>query len=125
MDRQAYIDMVTRYLRLCEERKLAEAAEFLAPSVVLISPGGRSFSSLEERTEASKGRYRWVKKDIKAFDVLMEGDGKAVVYCMGTLYGEDPEGKPFFDVRYIDRFIIEDGKITLQEVWNDLGQRTS
>jgi len=125
MDRQGYIDLVTRYLRLCEERKLAEAAQFLAPSAVLISPGGRSFSSLEERTEASKGRYRWVKKNMKAWDVLLEGDGKAVVYCMGTLYGEDPHGKPFSDVRFIDRFVIEDGKITLQEVWNDLGVRTA
>ncbi|MCH5760711.1 nuclear transport factor 2 family protein, partial [Salmonella enterica] len=42
-----------------------------------------------------------------------------VIYSNGTLYGEWPDGRPFADNRFIDRFEVRDGKITRMDVWND------
>jgi hypothetical protein len=42
------------------------------------------------------------------------------VHCSGTLHGERVDGKPLEGFRYIDRFVIRDGLIVDQLVWNDL-----
>jgi hypothetical protein len=34
----------------------------------------------------------------------------------GTLYGENVFGVPFEGIRYIDRFVLKDGKIISQQV---------
>ena len=36
--------------------------------------------------------------------------------------GEWPDGTAFEGIRFIDRFVVVDGKITDQRVWNDLGE---
>ena len=48
-------------------------------------------------------------------------DGQ-VVYVMGTLQGINRYGVSFSDVRYIDRFVLKDGLIIQQDVWNDLAE---
>lgn len=121
MNNEQLIDFARTYLQQCEDGELDKAARALADEVTLVSPGGGRFGSLEERAQASNARFRWVKKRIDRWDVLRE-DGKSTVYCTGTLYGEFPNGKAFEDVRFIDRFEIVEGQITLQEVWNDLGE---
>ena len=63
--------------------------------------------------------YLWVKKAFERFDEYEAADG-IVVYNYGTLWGEWLDGAPFEGVRYIDRFLIRDGKIVDQQVWNDL-----
>jgi hypothetical protein len=42
------------------------------------------------------------------------------VTSIGTLYGENLAGTPFEGIRYVDVFVIENGLITEQMVWNDL-----
>jgi hypothetical protein len=46
-----------------------------------------------------------------------------VVYSVGTLYGEWPDGTPFEGNRYVDRFEVHNGKITKMDVWNDSAER--
>lgn len=114
--------MVDRYLQLCEDRSLDEASGLLAPGARLVFPGGTAYDSLEEMVAGARGGYRWVRK---RRDHYIEGvpspDGRErPVVSLGTLYGEDLEGRPFSGVRYVDVFIVRDGLIAEQHVFNDL-----
>ena len=46
-------------------------------------------------------------------------DGETVVYSLGTLYGEWPDGTPFEGNRFVDRYVVKTGRITDMDVWND------
>jgi ketosteroid isomerase-like protein len=113
--------LVKRFLRTMEERDLATAEAMMAPGAEIIFPGGKNFSSQREMVEASRGRYQWVKKSFDWMDVY-QADDSQVVYVLGTLHGVNRHGVPFSDVRYIDRFVIKNGRIARQEVWNDLAE---
>ena len=112
--------LVDRYLRLCEDRRLDEAATLLAPDARLVFPGPRVHSSLPEMAAASAGRYRWVRKERERYFEGTADGGLRSVTSLGTLYGEDPAGRPFSGVRYVDVFVLRDGLITEQHVYNDL-----
>jgi hypothetical protein len=114
--------LLSCYLTLMEERNLQEASRYLAPGARLIFPGGKTYSALAEVAQAARGRYRWVKKQIERWDTFPQDEGKATVYCLGTLYGEALDGSPFQGIRFVDRFEVQNGLITLQEVWNDLAE---
>ncbi|SFK64300.1 Ketosteroid isomerase-related protein [Halogranum rubrum] len=60
-------------------------------------------------------RYEWAGKE---FDRWIEA-GETVV-SIGTLYGVDNDGDEFHDVRYVDVYEVEDGKISRLDIWNDL-----
>ena len=49
--------------------------------------------------------------------------GETIVYNLGTLYGEWPDGTPFEGNRYVDRFVVRGGKIVQMDVWNDSAER--
>ena len=104
-----------------EARDLNVARSFLADDVEMIFPGGRRLSSPEQIFANSGRRYQRVAKRIKDVDVI-EADRRTAVYCFGTLYGEWINGQPFEGIRFIDRFVLVDGKIVSQEVWNDTGE---
>jgi hypothetical protein len=114
-------ELVTRYLRLVEARRLDEAATYLAPGVRITFPGGRTFSTLEQQVASSAGRFRRVEKRFDGVDTSDQGE-RAVVYVWGTLQGEDLDGRPFTGVRFVDRFEVRDGLIAEQAVWNDLAE---
>jgi hypothetical protein len=116
---------VDRYLRLCEDRELDEASAYLAPEARLVFPGNRIHSSLPEMAAAATGRYRWVRKERERYFEGVESVGACdrralTVTSLGTLYGEDLAGRPFSDVRYVDVFVLRDGLIVEQHVYNDL-----
>ena len=46
-----------------------------------------------------------------------------MVYSVGTLYGEWPDGTEFSGNRYVDRFVVVDNKIVKMDVWNDSAER--
>jgi ketosteroid isomerase-like protein len=98
------------------------AASFMAPDVRITFTGGRVFGHPREATAFNASRYRWVKKRILRNDVV-RGEGETIVYNLGTLYGEWPDGAPFDGNRYIDRFVVRDGLIVSQDVWNDSAER--
>ncbi|WP_367198522.1 nuclear transport factor 2 family protein [Amorphus sp. 3PC139-8] len=114
MDEQATIET---FLRRMEARDLNDAKALLAPSFVMVFPGGREMRTLEELVAWSKDRYRFVRKRFERFDAAGE-----TVFVSGTLEGEWPDGTPFDGIRFIDRFDLADGKIVRQDVWNDIAE---
>lgn len=94
------------------------AATFVAPGFLCRFTGNRLFHRPDGPTSFNAARYAWVKKRIARYDV-MPGDGETIVYSTGHLYGAWPDGTPFDDNRYVDRFVVRDGLIVETDVWND------
>ncbi|MEO7005918.1 MAG: hypothetical protein ABI275_02105 [Terrimesophilobacter sp.] len=123
MMKSAEIDIVDNYLRLCEERKLDEAAKYLAAGVQLTFPGGTVFDDLPSMVADASMRYHSVRKHRTEFFVgKRASDGATMCISTGTLDGTTLWGTTFTGVRYLDLFIIEDGLIHEQYVWNDLAE---
>jgi ketosteroid isomerase-like protein len=114
-------DLVRRYLRHVEARDLDKAAAFLAPNVRITFPGNRTFGSLSEQVAASGRRFQSVHKNFEGFDTSADGD-RVVVCAFGTLDGIGLNGEPFDSVRFIDRFVLREGRILDHMVWNDLAE---
>lgn len=113
--------IVRDYLGAMEARDLEAARGFLAEGFTMTFPGGATFRDPEDLVAWAAERYRAVAKTCQRFDEAPDGDG-AVVYCFGTLNGEWPDGASFSGIRFIDRFVVRNGKIAQQLVWNDLGE---
>lgn len=111
--------IVRDFLAAMERRDLDAARGFLADGFTMMFPGGARFTRLEELIDWAKPRYRRIAKAYERFDTVF-GMQDAVVYCMGTLEGEWPDGSSFSGIRFIDRFTVAGGKLTGQAVWNDL-----
>ena len=112
--------VVDEYLRLVMLPDPVSARRFVAPELRIRFTGGREMHDPAQCTAFNATRYRWVKKRIERTEVVAGGDGvETVVYSVGTLHGEWPDGTPFEGNRYIDRYIVRDGLITQLEVWND------
>ena len=62
----------------------------------------------------SRGRFRFSGPPVVAGATADE----AIVYNIGALYGEWPDGTPFDGNRYVDRFLVSRGKIVRMDVWN-------
>ena len=114
--------LVRNFLDLMQDRDLAAASRLLAPDFRMQFPGSPLLHRLEQLVERSGGDYRRVAKTYERFDESWTDDG-AIVYCFGSLYGEWLDGTPFDDVRFIDRFVVTNGLISRQDVWNDLALR--
>jgi hypothetical protein len=98
------------------------AARYIAEDLKLTFTGGRRFTHPRESTAFNAKRYKWVKKKMERTDVA-PAVGETVVYNIGTLYGEWPDGTPFEGNRYVDRFVVRNGKIVQMDVWNDSAER--
>lgn len=115
MDAAAIVD---KFLQLGEDRKIDEMQSMMAPNSKIEFPGGKRFSSQAEMVESAKGRYSWVRKRRDRYFLGVDGD-QTTVTSIGTLYGENLAGVAFDGIRYVDVFVIENGLITEQMVWND------
>lgn len=113
--------LVRRFLESMQARDLAQAQACLAPDFVMTFPGGATMHRLEELVQWAQGRYQRVAKVFDQFDECWTDQG-AVVYCTGTLQGVWLDGSDFAGVRFIDRFVLVDGLIRQQDVWNDLAE---
>lgn len=120
-DRQTLTATVIAYLQAAEARDLAAATEMLAPGAEIVFPGGVRHEDLDAVVTAARERYRSVSKTFETTDVDVE-NGTVVV--TGRLSGENLHGVRFSGVRYIDRFVLRDGLIHQQHVWNDLEEST-
>jgi hypothetical protein len=98
------------------------AARFISPDLKITFTGGRSYRHPSETAAFNARRYKWVKKKMERSDVV-PGARETIVYNLGTLYGEWPDGTPFEGNRYVDRFVVRDGKIVAMDVWNDSAER--
>lgn len=113
--------IVHDFLAAMEARDLDKAKSFLGEGFEMVFPGDARMTTLEELVAFAGPRYRFVRKTYERFDAVPGGD-VAIVYCFGTLHGEWPDGEAFSGIRFIDRFEITDGRITRQQVWNDIAE---
>ena len=100
------------------------ASRYTAPGMRVLFTGGRPMSEPADCTKFNASRYKWVKKRVERTDTVIAGSngaapGEFVVYSLGTLYGEWPDGTPFEGNRYVDRYVVKSGLITHMDVWND------
>lgn len=114
--------VVRSFLEAMGARDLERARAHLAPGFEMVFPGGVRLTALEDLLAWSAGRYRQVAKHIENVDECFAGEG-SIVYVSGHLRGQWPEGQPFDEVRFIDRFVVVAGRVLRQDVWNDLAER--
>jgi ketosteroid isomerase-like protein len=113
-------EIVERDLALSMVPDHAGAAQCLTPGFGMIFTGGRRFSGPGESAAFNALRYRWVKKRFLRTDAAFDPEtGEVRVFNTGHLYGEWPDGTPFESNRYIDIFVVREGRITEAQVWND------
>ncbi len=100
-----------------QDRDLATAQSLLAPGFTMTFPGGVTMTRLEDLVAWAAPRYQHIAKTFERFDSI-----GGTVYCFGTLGGAWPDGTPFDSIRFMDRFEVLNGKLTRQDVWNDLAE---
>ena len=98
------------------------AARYISDDLRITFTGGRKYRHPRETAAFNAKRYKWVKKKMERTDVV-SGEHETIVYNLGTLYGEWPDGTPFEGNRYVDRFVVREGKIVQMDVWNDSAER--
>ena len=120
-------EIVDEFLRLVMIPDPDAARLYTAPGLRIRFTGNRLMNDPADTTAFNKARYRWVKKRIERTETVArpmgansagsdEGD---VVYSLGTLYGEWPDGTPFEGNRYVERYLVNNGLIVQMDVWND------
>ncbi len=114
--------VVDEFLRLIMIPDPVAARRYTAAGMRIRFTGGRAMSDPTECTKFNASRYKWVKKRIERTEVVIGSAGTGadtVVYSLGTLYGEWPDGSAFEGNRYVDRYVVRAGLITEMDVWND------
>jgi hypothetical protein len=116
--------IVNEFLRLIMIPDPQAASRYTAPDMKITFTGKRAMREPADCTKFNASRYKWVKKSIERTDVVIPSAqeaelGETVVYSIGTLYGEWPDGQPFEGNRYVDRYVVKHGLITHMDVWND------
>lgn len=117
-------DVVNEFLRLIMIPDPVAASQYTAADMQILFTGKRAMRAPAECTKFNASRYKWVKKRIERTETVLATDeesklGDTIVYSLGTLYGEWPDGTPFAGNRYVDRYVVRDGLITHMDVWND------
>ena len=113
-------EVVNEFLRLVMIPDPASARRCVSPDLQIRFTGGRAMRDPAETSAFNATRYRWVKKRIERSDTVAGGTAEeTIVYSLGTLHGEWPDGTPFEGNRYIDRYVVRHGLIVQMEVWND------
>lgn len=117
-------EVVNEFLRLIMLPDPIAASRYTAPGMKILFTGGRAMSAPADCTKFNASRYKWVKKRIERTETVITGSngatpGEFVVYSLGTLYGEWPDGTPFEGNRYVDRYVVKSALITHMDVWND------
>ncbi|PUB17409.1 nuclear transport factor 2 family protein [Yoonia sediminilitoris] len=96
------------------------AAAYVSDDFKLVFTGGRKFAGPADSTAFNAKRYAWVKKRFLRTDAALDVEtGDVHVYNTGYLYGEWKDGTAFETNRYMDKFVVRDGKIVSTDVWND------
>ena len=112
--------VVDEYLRVLMIPDPAAAAAFIAPDLRIRFTGNRAMKHPSECSAFNASRYAWVKKRMERTETVSGGsDAETVVYSLGTLYGEWPDGTAFEGNRYVDRYVVRHGRIAQMDVWND------
>jgi phenylpyruvate tautomerase PptA (4-oxalocrotonate tautomerase family) len=113
--------VVRDFLAHMEARELDKAMALMADGCTMTFPGTEPMAGIDEVLDWARDRYTRVGKEIERIDAAPGEDG-VTVYVFGTLKGEWLDGRAFDGIRFIDRFVVRDGLITDQRVWNDMGE---
>ena len=114
--------IVERFLEASMVPDPQSAARYISTDLKITFTGGRNYAHPRETAAFNAKRYKWVKKRIERSDVV-PALAETIVYNLGTLYGEWPDGTPFEGNRYVDRFVVRSGQIVKMDVWNDSAER--
>lgn len=112
------VEVVSNFLHASMIPDPEQAATFMSKDVDITFTGRRDMKDTMAITEFNRARYMWVKKSIKQYDAVQKED-HCVVYSIGYLYGQWPDGTEFHGNRYTDRFEVRNGLITKMDVLND------
>ena len=117
-------EVVNEFLRLIMIPDPAAASRYTAADMKILFTGKRAMREPADCTKFNASRYKWVKKKIERTETVISSDvtgtsDDSIVYSLGTLYGEWPDGTPFEGNRYVDRYVVKNGLITHMDVWND------
>jgi hypothetical protein len=117
-------EVVDEFLRLIMIPDPVAARRYTAPGMRIRFTGGRTMNDPAECTAFNAARYKWVKKRIERTETVAgsantSAGAEEVVYSLGTLYGQWPDGTAFEGNRYVDRYVVRAGLITQMDVWND------
>ncbi len=116
--------VVDTFLRLLMVPDPVAARRYVAADLQIHFTGDRLMHDPSECAAFNAARYRRVAKRIECTETVSGGtNAETVVYSLGTLYGEWPDGTPFEGNRYVDRYIVRHGLISRMEVWNDSAER--
>ena len=122
LKRDSAAHRVLTYLRVMEARDLGAAKAMVASSFHMVFPGDCHFNRIEDLIAYGKDRQGTALKAFDRFEETEAADG-TVVYAWGTLYGKKVDGQTDYrDIRFVDRFVMQDGKFVSQMVWNDMGE---
>ena len=102
-------------MRAIDEGDLEHANRFLSNNFEMVCSGNIKLRTLAEFVERSQNQYQ----TILSTNISLYGLG-AIFFCHGMFAGRWLDGSAFSDVRFIDRFDVSEGLITLHENWNDL-----
>jgi hypothetical protein len=117
-------EIVEEFLRIIMIPDPLGARAFVSPQLRIRFTGAREMRDPAECSAFNASRYKWVKKKFEQTDVVTGGnEEEAIVYNIGTLYGEWLDGTPFEGNRYVDRYVVKHGLIVQMEVWNDSAER--
>lgn len=112
--------LVDEYLRRLMIPDPVGASRLVASDLRIRFTGGRRMREPAECAAFNATRYRWVKKRVEATETVAGGTAeRTVVYSLGSLYGEWPDGTAFEGNRYVDRYVVCRGRIAQMDVWND------
>ena len=120
-ERAVAIETVRAFMDAMARHDAAAAGGFLAPDFQLTAPGGHVFRALGDFFAFGATRYRSIGKQLDDIEATEAPTGIAV-YARGTMSGAWLDGSPFRLVRFVDRMVLRDGRITEMQVWNDIGE---
>lgn len=113
--------LVKQFLDAMGARDLDQAQSLISHNFKMQFPGSMQFTKLEQLLEWSRTRYSSINKTYDRFESVWQMN-QTIVWCYGHLDGQWPDGRPFTEVRFVDRFTVEHDKLIDQTVWNDLAE---
>lgn len=120
-ERAAAIDLVRQWFDAVNLGEASVAVGLMASPVAICISGGHRFTRLEDFMVFASKRYADVQKHIDAFEAC-EAAGGVAIYARGRMSGSWQDGRTFENVRWCDRFLVEQGLITDLQTWSDLAE---
>lgn len=114
-------EVAAAFFAAMARRDVAGIKALLAPGFIMTVSGNHRFTDIEAFFAYSRTRQGAVRKQIAGYDVSQTG-GTITVYAHGTMSGTWLDGSPYEQVRFVDRFEIQQGQISKLDVFSDMAE---